>query len=140
MAKAKKKIRWRPWVKVTFGLMVTALTVVVVTQVYEAFGTFASDGKDYQEAQEKTYPNVLHAVVTTSVNGSTHITFIEDLGKPDMEIKAENSHVEGRILTVAFDRDGNIDTTYPTSENSVKKLKEKYSTQYKIVMDKFYNN
>lgn len=140
MKKAKKKIKWRPWVKVTFGLMVTSLTVVVTTQVYEAFGTFASDGKDYKQEQANVYPDVLHAVVTTSINGTTHITFIEDLGKPDMEIKAENSHVEGRILTVAFDRYGEIDKTYSTSIDAVKKLREEYPTQYKIVMEKFYNN
>lgn len=139
----KKKIKWRPWVKITFPLMATALTVLTVSQAYKVYDdVFASNGKD--EAQvatvEKKYPNVLHGVVELSVNGKSNVTILEDLSMEEVTVKAEKTHVQGRVLTLVYNKNEEIEKTYSTSEKNVEKLKKDYPLAFNSIMQKYYHN
>ncbi|MED3976082.1 hypothetical protein P4639_22050 [Priestia megaterium] len=140
---ANKKIKWRPWVKITFPILATALTVLTVSQAYKVYDdVFASNGKDEVQVAtvEKKYPNVLHGVVELSVNGKSNVTILEDLSMEEVTVKAEKTHVQGRVLTLVYNKNGEIEKTYSTSEKNVEKLKKDYPLAFNSIMQKYYHN
>lgn len=114
----KKKLKLRPWVKVS---MMFIFGVVVVSNIFSIFNADAST----KEPKNK----VLHGVVVMNLNGDSHLNTLEEFTEDDLVIKGKN-YATMEIVTVIL-QDGKVINSYLTKGKELKEIENKFD--YSIV-------
>ena len=128
-----RKRKLKPWVKVALAF------IIGVTAVSQVYRVTTGDARSIEK--EIAIREALHGVVemTSKSEGTAYLTIVEKfmgVGEVVVPQDEDDRYLDGDIVTVIYDDEGNITNSYRSTSKEIESLKKNHGATYRALLEK----